>query len=132
MRQKKLKINKHSGFIALMSSIIISVILLVMITGLNLSEFYTRTNILDSELKEKSLALAEACTDTAILKIINNSNYNPTNEMVNVDADTCVIQSVSGTIEKTINIQADYQNYFTNLKLKINSATLAIISWEEI
>ncbi len=124
--------KKNSGFIALMSAIIMSSILLILINGLNLKEFYTQTNILDSELKEKSLYLAEACADTAILKIIHNPHYNPTNETVNVGEDTCIIQSITGNQEKTIYTQANYRNYFTNLKIIINSTNLSVISWEEI
>ena len=125
--------KNNSGFMALISAIIISVILLLIASSLNLTSFYNRSDILDSELKEKSLALAEACVDMAILKLANNQNYTPSNEIVNVGTDTCTIQSViSSSNQKTINVKADYNHYVTNLKIIINSSDLHVVSWEEI
>jgi hypothetical protein len=121
--------KKNAGFIALISSIIISAILLVIITGLNLNEFYTRSNILDSELKEKSVALAEACADTAILRMVNGSSYS-TPSTVNIGSDTCKILSVIGS---TIQVQAIYnKNYYTTLQIVLDSSTFAVTSWKEI
>ena len=129
----KYKIKTNTGFIALMSAIIISVVLLLVVTNLGFTEFYNRSNILDSELKEKSFALAEACVDTAILKLANDSSYNPINEPISVDADNCIIQSVaSGASQKIISIQTNYKNYYTNLKIVLNSANMSVVSWEEI
>ncbi len=129
----KNKTKNNSGFIALISAVIISVILLLIISNSSLTGFYSRSDILDSELKEKSAALAEACTDTALLKISNNSTYNPSNEIVNVGSDTCIIKSVAyGAGQKTVNITADYNHYVTNLKIVVNSSDLAVVSWEEI
>ena len=62
--------KRNKGFVALMSAIIISVILLLIITNLSLTAFYSRSDVLDSELKDRSSALAEACVDTAILKLV--------------------------------------------------------------
>lgn len=133
MNHCEIKIKKDAGFIALISAVIISVILLLIVTNLSLTGFYSRSNILDSELKERSSALAEACADTVILKLTNDPDYNPVNESVNVGADNCIIQSiVSGIGQKTIHIQANYKDYFTNLKIVINSADMSVVSWEEI
>lgn len=121
--------KNNSGFMALMSTIIISVILLLIATSLSLTSFYGRTNILDFELKEKSFALAEACADTAILRLAEDSSYGG-NETVNVvGADKCQIESVVGG---TINVKADYKNYITKLEIEINSTDLSIISWQEV
>lgn len=127
-RDKK---RNSGGFIALMSAIIISVILLLIVVNLSFSSFYSRSNILDSELKERSSALAEACVDTALLKLANNPLYFPPvgGESVEVDGETCIIESVSGgTI---INIRADYKNYITKLEVEVDS-DIAVIRWEEI
>ena len=44
--------RRNKGFIALISAIVISVILLLIAANLSLTSFYGRSNILDSELKE--------------------------------------------------------------------------------
>jgi len=130
--------KRNKGFVALMSAIIISVILLLIITNLSLTAFYSRSDVLDSELKDRSSALAEACVDTAILKLVNNSNYSPVNECVpvgdicpntNPNANICTIVSVdSGNHIKT---QAKFNNSYTNFRIVVDANTFAVQSWEE-
>ncbi len=125
----KMKIKKQNkGFIALITSIIISAVLLLVATNLSLTGFYARSNILDFELKEISFNLAEACVDTAILKIINNSSYHPTNEIVGIENESCIIESITGNVIKT---KADYRNYITNLEVEINLTDMSILRFEE-
>jgi len=124
--------KRNTGFMALMSAIIISVVLFLIATNLSLTGFYSRSNILDSELKERSSAFAEACVDKAILKIISEPDYIPNNEIISVGSDTCKIQSVAGGSQKTILVQSNYNNkYFTNLEVLVGS-DMSIISWQEI
>ncbi len=124
-------LNKKSnnGFVALMSAIIISVVLLLLATSLSLTGFYDRSNILDRELKEKSSALAEACVDTAILKLANDPTYSG-NEIITVSGgETCRIESISGG---TIISKANYNNtYFTNLEVDVDS-NFSVTRWEEV
>lgn len=120
--------NKNNGFIALITSIIISAVLLVVATNLSLTGFYARSNILDFELKEISFNLAEACVDTAILKIINNPAYSPAKEIINIEGNDCVIESV---IENIIKTKADYRNYITKLEIEINPLDMSITRFEE-
>ena len=122
------KTNK--GFMALMSAIIISFILLLIVTSLGFTSFYGRSNILDFELKERSSALAEACGDMAILKITNDPAYNPANESIDVaNGESCIIRSVSGS-PKAIRIKADYKNYITNLEIEVGPS-MTVTKWEE-
>lgn len=120
--------KKNRGFVALITSVIISTVLLMVATNLSLTGFYARSNLLDFELKEMSYHLAEACIDTAILKIINNPNYNPTNESVDINEYKCAIESITGNIIKT---KADYRNYITNLEVEINPSDMSIVKFEE-
>ncbi len=126
----KRKIKTNTGFIALMSAIIISVILLLIVTNLSFTGFYGRSDILDSELKERSSALAEACVDTALLNLAQNVNY--IGDVI-VELDKCTIQSVAGGGSiKTIKVKADYKNYITNLQVLVDSTNdMAVVSWEE-
>ena len=130
MKIAKLKIeNSEKGFVALMSAIIISAVLLFIGTTLSLSGFSNRFNILDSEMKEMSSSLADACFDTAILNLAKNVTFTGD---VNVGPNKCTIQSVTGGSTKTIVIQAKYKNYFTNLTVKVDSTTLAVVDWQEL
>lgn len=127
--------KKNKGFVALMSAIIISVILLLMVTNLSLTGFYDRSNIFDSEMKNVSLALAEACVDTALLKLANDSTYIATGgETVTISgSDTCTIDQTTLTNPTRIfNVHASPSNYYTNLQIEINVATVGVNKWEEI
>lgn len=133
MKNKNSKTQKQnaSGFMALMSAIIISVILLLIVTSLSSTSFYMQSNILDSELKERSSALAEACADSAILKLINDPSYNPSDESVTVGGDICVIKRIRDTEgRKVIEVRADYRSYITNLEVEVDSDML-ITHFEE-
>lgn len=120
--------KKNRGFVALITSVIISAVLLMVAINLSLTGFYARSNLLDFELKETSYHLAEACIDTAILKLINNPNYNPTDESVNIDGNECAIESITSNVIKA---KANYRNYITNLEVEINPSDMSIIRFEE-
>jgi len=124
--------KKQNGFIALMSVIIISFVLLLVAVSLSFSSFFQRFNVYDSELKAVSNSLANACADVALLKIANGQSFSP-NEIITINSNTCTIKSVTvADGEATILIQASYQNAFTNLKIKVNTSTASITSWTEI
>ena len=134
---KNYKLENKKGFVALMSAIIISVILLLLVTNLSLTGFYSRLNILDSELKDRSSALAEACADMAILKLVNDINYVlvAMDHNISVKTEYCDIYSLTSTSSNiTIITKANYNNiYFTTLKIIVDSTNnMSVISWEEI
>lgn len=124
--------NTQKGFIALISSIVMSAILLLITTTLSLSSFFTRFTILESEYKEKSSALAEACVDSALVKIALDNAYSPSNETVQFGNNICLINGVT-TIsgQKTIATQGNYQESYTNLSVTIQTNNLQVISWLE-
>ena len=63
------------GYIALISAIIISVVLLGLATAIGQSTFFSRFNALNREYKRISLGLAESCVHAALSKISNNYDY---------------------------------------------------------
>lgn len=88
----KLKILGHTGqegYLALMSSIIIAGVLMAAVFSLSFKSFMTRFNILDAEYKKRSFSYAEACADTAVLKVIENNSY--AGETILFGSEECVI-----------------------------------------
>jgi hypothetical protein len=124
--------KKEEGFIALISAIIISLLLLTIVVALNLTGFLGRFNILDSEYKERSVSLAEACVDTALLNLANNLNYTGP---VNIGVDTCNILTVQANTpvagQTTVKTKAIFQKATTNLEIVVNSSDLSVVSWKE-
>lgn len=122
----------QSGYIAIISSVIISILVLGVALAVSQIGFFSRANILDAEFKERSFALAEACAETALLKLANNRSY-AGNENISVGVDQCSIlpiESVSG--QKIIKTRAIFQKATTNLKITAQESNLSIIYWEEI
>src|SRR3989344_124199 len=137
------KSANSKGFIALITSIILSVILLTVALAFNQTGFLTRSEVLDSEYKERSLALAEGCADTAILNLAVDPSYTviaPTT--VTVGSDGCTIESVStaGTPpQTTIQTSAVFpapsvtsQGAHTNLRVVVNTDDITVVSWDEV
>lgn len=120
-----------SGYVAIISAIIISIIVAIVLVSLGQVSFFNRINISDAHLKEKSRALAEACADTAFLKLARNSAY-AGNETITVASDTCKVVSVtaSGTA-RIVTTQGAYQGSYTNLKITIPTSTVSVTGWEE-
>ena len=120
------------GYIAITSAIIISFLLMTIVFTLSSASFFSRSNTLDANQKETSLGLAEACADTALLKLAQNSSY-AGNENINIGGNSCSIlalESPSG--QKIIKTWADYKGYRTNIKITMNHPAMTMISWEEL
>lgn len=120
------------GFIALISIIIISAILMLVAVTLSFTGFYGRYNALDSEFKERSLALAEACAEEAILKIVMDAGYFGS-ETVEVEDEQCTIGAITvlGNI-KTFRAEAVFGEAYTNLEISYDFVNRSIASWEEV
>lgn len=120
------------GYIALTSAIIISALVMAISLALSFSSVSNRFDILGAEFKKNSRALAEACAETALLKLAQNSAYNG-NENIQVSSSSCSILTVeSSGSDKIIKTKANFQNYVTNLKIIATVPDVAVISWEEL
>ncbi|MBT9168078.1 MAG: hypothetical protein DDT19_01423 [Syntrophomonadaceae bacterium] len=112
------------GFIALVSVIIISAVLLTVVVGGGLIGFYSRFNILDAEFKERSSALADACVDVLLLRLATGETItNP----VNIGSSQCSILTTTSPYQ----VQAVFNNAYTNLLVAVDG-NLTITSWREV
>jgi hypothetical protein len=95
------KHNPRRGFIALISTILISAILIGVALTTSGSGISSRFDVLNSEYKRISLGLAESCANVALLKIDQNYNYagNESGIVVGTDGqgrtETCNIGAVT-------------------------------------
>lgn len=130
---RKPKLQSNRGFIALMSVIIIAAILLTVVTTVSFSGYRSRFNIYSSELKNISASIAEACVNTAVLKLSEDWNYEG-NETLSVNGTDCAVFPVAliGQVPQVLKVQTVYQNSYTNLKIIVGDSPFGIISWQEI
>lgn len=130
-----IKQNKqtNSGFIALMSAVIVSMILLLIAVNTSKNSFLGRLNILNSEFKERSLVSAEACADVALLKLASDMDYTGNENIIIGSGDICAIKTVDSSEDPiVIYAKSDFQHAITNLRIKANKSNLAVVSWEEL
>ena len=94
---KSIIYNQQQGYVALMAAIVIMLLLILLSTTLSLTGFFARFDILNAEYKERSIALAEACGDSALINLANNPAYVPPagGDYVAVNNDKCEIVSIS-------------------------------------
>lgn len=133
--------TKEYGYIALISAIIITALLLIITFTVSFSSFFARFNILDSEFKKVSTGLAEACAETAILELARG-NTPADDTCVNVGdpcpsgpkvCKICHVENL-GSNQYDIKTRAVYQGATTNLLVNVTITTIDVItnSWEEV
>lgn len=132
--------KSERGYIALVSVLIISLVLLTLAVSVSLTGFYARSNILNSEIKEQSMALAESCVSKAVADVAIG---NPTTGVVSFsenpytgDAYECTILSITSDSpnagETTIETQGIFYNSYTNLVVTIDSDNQSVLQWREV
>jgi hypothetical protein len=101
--------NRNSGFIALISTIIIATVLMGLALTISGGSVFARLDALHAEYKRISLGLADSCSNVALLRIGQNYNYTPAagGDLVTIGQDaqgrleTCTIESVAFPNGKT-------------------------------
>ncbi len=128
--------NTNGGYIALISVIVISALLIAITFTLSFTGFFLRFNILDYENKNQSVGLAEACVDTTLFKLSSNPSYTG-NEDISLGTNTCHIGSISNSGSQfSFKTQSAYppslpQKTYTNVSIVANTSDLSIVSWDE-
>lgn len=123
--------KENGGYIALISAIIMTVILILISIVTSQSSFLGRFDSQVLELKDKSYNLANGCLNHARLKLAQGSYGG--NETVTIGTDSCTIDPISTILGNTvITSKATVGNTTTKLKLTVDSLTLGIVSLEEI
>ena len=91
----------EKGFVALVSTLLISSVLIVLMYTTSTGSFYSRLDSMGSEFKRVSVGLSEACSNAALLKIAQDYNYTPAvgGDIITVGPDTCLIQEVVHGVE---------------------------------
>lgn len=128
--------NTQRGFVALMTAVIVSAILLVLTVSVSFASFYARADKLGELHRAQALALARSCVNVALraLAAAPSGSYAPHNLVVNVGSDeSCIIQGVaySGGQAK-VATYASAGNSFATIAVTVAlSSPIKIIAWDE-
>ncbi len=129
----------NGGYVALMATIVISIVLLVMTVEEGALGWHARFNILGTEAKEQANALAEGCAEQALAAIVTDPSYQG-NATITTVGGTCHIFPIQFNTPSagfvTIKTQADVRNSYTNLHIVMNMTELYLGvragSWQEV
>jgi len=91
---KKRKISYKQGFVALISSILISSILLGLALSTSSGAFSVRGNLLSREFKKMTVSLTESCIEDTILELSLNYSYSVENKNISIGEYVCTVVSI--------------------------------------
>jgi hypothetical protein len=121
--------NSQRGFVALISSIILSIILLGLTVRVSSSNFSARANALHAEFKSISVALARSCSQSALLRLSQEYWYVPeeSGDLIIVDEEKCTIKEINHEIEDAtthtkkviVTTESSYRGAFTTLYTEV-------------
>lgn len=138
-KRQNISAIRDGGFVALITAVLLTVLLLVAVSALNENGFFVRTEVLDSEYKSASYGLAEACVSSAILSLAKDPAY-AGSETISIASDSCdldAIQFDTPAVDMiTISASAIYpsgvsEGATTKIEAIVDSDTLSIVSWGE-
>ena len=111
--------NKESGYVALLSTIIIGAILLVITIEAGQSGFYTRFIVLGSEAKEQSRVLAKGCSEQALGLVMADMSWVGGATTTDTVAGSCYVfplqKNYPTSAQMTMRVQSVARGSVTNL-----------------
>lgn len=111
------KNNYKGGYIALVTTVILGLVLLTLLLVASNTGLLARFNVLDTESKEVSSQVAKSCIDLALLKIEQRPSYTG-DEVLSIGDYLCWVRPwASGD---TVQVQAVVNNAYTNLEVETN------------
>ena len=128
--------NYHQhGYIALISALIISAVLLTVSVSLGMLNFFTRFSVLDAEYKVRSQVLAESCARVALLRLAHNPST-ATTGAVSLGSDSCSIVIIQNNVpmagQTTIQTKAMFRQSVTNFHIVASTTSALLVSWQEL
>ncbi len=130
----QIKINsKSNGYIALMTMLILSIVVLLVGIGFSINTFTSRNAEANRLFKEQSYFLALSCIDRAILKIALNPLYRG-EETITIKENTCYIKRITlgkGTAGVRFESTATIAKHTTNLTVETDTNLNIVIFIEK-
>jgi Tfp pilus assembly protein PilV len=125
--------TNQQGFIALISVLILSVILLGVVISLAQYGMVSRYALLTLEQKEMSHTLARGCLQVARIAIANDPQYETAEKQVVLGTSRCklVLIDASGS-ESFVQVSASSSGAVTNLEAVIDTASGDITQVKEV
>jgi hypothetical protein len=126
----------NSGYIALVSVLIMSALMLLIGIGTTMRGIDTTTMSGGEELSLRAELLADSCAEEALLRLRANLAYAGNEIIIVSGGSTCTILPLSGTgnTDRTITTRATESNYtrFVRVEVAQVNPSLVITSWTTV
>ena len=130
---KKNKFQK--GYIALISILIISAIVVLIASSASLFSVSESDMDFQQTQSEKSFYLADFCAEYALMKLESVLNYSG-NESVKIGEDSCIVYPIdgSGNTNRVVKTKSNFKNQVRKIEIKVSqiSPVMKIDSWQEV
>lgn len=128
--------TQESGYIALISVLVFSALILLIGVGSTLRGIDAANGASGEESALRAELLADACAEEALMKLKANLDYGG-NETIIVDGGaTCTILPLSGSgnLDRVVDTRASDNDYVRKVRVRVLrvNPTLSIDSWETI
>lgn len=127
--------KNQQGYIALMSLIIVSALVVLIASSANLLSISESSMGLQENQGWEAYYLANACAEEALMKLKNDLNYSG-NETLDFDNGNCAIEPLEGTggENRIINTSGTAYNQVRKIRIEINRVNpdIEIKSWQEV
>ncbi|OIO47740.1 MAG: hypothetical protein COS76_00220 [Candidatus Portnoybacteria bacterium CG06_land_8_20_14_3_00_39_12] len=127
--------NQNQGVIALMIILVLCGLSIILVLGVGILAQTGLGLATTNNNAEQNFNLAQACAETALIKLKENINY-AGNEIITIQDDVCQIRPIInlGGQSRTIETQATYGNQTHKLRIQISNINpqITIQSWQGI
>lgn len=131
--------KQPEGFVALISALVISSVMLLIATGGSLAGFYTRVTSLNTEYKERSFFLADTCVNQTLLTLASTPTY--AGSATTTVSGTINGSCYTGPITKTgvapndlyqFRVRSYYMDTYSSIAVSAKVSDLTITSYTEV
>lgn len=127
--------QRMQGYIALISIIIISALLLLVASFANLFSIGESQMGLEESQSWQAFYLAAACAEEALMSLKEDTNYQGSETLI-FDNGTCDIMTIggSGNEDRTIDVLGRSQNSIRKIKVEVEQVNpeMVIRLWKEV
>jgi len=126
-----MKTETSSGFIALVTVLIIFAIALLIGLSVSLLSIGEATMGLEKTQSSQAYFLANLCAEQALMKLKENINYSG-GEIIDSEGGNCQIFSIEGNW--VIKVLGNFQNQIKKIKIVVSQVNpqMIISSWQEV
>ena len=128
------KIKIQEGFIALITVLIISAVVLLVAVSASLLGISESDMGLKQSLSSRAFYLANLCAEDALVKLKQDLGYSG-NETLDIDGDSCTILPIegNGNIDRTVKTKGEVLGQVRKIKVEIDRVNpqMQIRSWLE-